>query len=116
MKSLVIASALTLVGSCATTRYSTKIDNLKNGIHLNDSITVMRYANTITANELKTQLYDFASEEFNGREAGKEGQKKAASFLESYYLNQNIPSPINDSIYYQNIPEVLVINPFIITF
>ena len=35
MKSLVIASALTLVGSCATTRYSTKIDNLKNGIHLN---------------------------------------------------------------------------------
>jgi Zn-dependent M28 family amino/carboxypeptidase len=104
MKSLVIASALTLVGSCATTRYSTKIENLKEGIHLNDSVTVMTYANSITADELKTQLYAFSSDDFNGRKAGEEGQKKAAEFLKAYYINQEIASPINDSTYFQTIP------------
>ncbi len=104
MKSLVIISALTLVGSCATTRYSTKIENLKEGIHLNDSTTVMTYANSITAKELKTLLYDFTSEEFNGRATGTKGQKKAANFIRDYYLEQGIASPISDSVYFQNIP------------
>ena len=104
MKSLLIVSALTLVGSCATTRYSTKIENLKEGIQLIDSATVMTYANTITATELKTQLYVFSADDFEGREAGKGGQKKAAEFLKSYYIEQGISSPINDSIYFQNIP------------
>lgn len=105
MKALFVASALTLVGSCATTKYSTKIDNLKNGIQLSDSTIVMTYANTITANELKTHLYTFSSEKFEGRAAGTEGDKKAANFLKTYYQNQNIASPINDSIYFQEIPK-----------
>lgn len=104
MKSLLIISALSLVGSCATTRYSTKIENLKEGIELNDSTVVMTYANTITANELKELLYEFTSEDFGGRKAGTEGQKKAANFLRDYYLEQAILSPINDSSYFQNIP------------
>jgi hypothetical protein len=104
MKSLLIISVLSLVGSCATKRYSTKIENLKEGIHLNDSTTVMTYANTITAEELKVLLYDFTSEDFRGRKAGTEGQKKASNFLKSYYKAQGIHSPINDSVYFQNIP------------
>ena len=105
MKGLVIASALTLVGSCATTRYSTKIENIKNNIQLADSVTVMRYANTITAKELKTHLYTYASNAFEGRKTGEPGQKKAAHFLKTYYQSQNIPSPIKDSIYYQSISK-----------
>ncbi|WP_048331291.1 M28 family peptidase [Bizionia psychrotolerans] len=105
MKGLVIVSALTLVGSCATTRYSTKIENLKNNIQLTDSATVMHYANTITASELKTQLYAYASDEFEGRKTGEPGQKKAAEFLKSYYQSQDILSPIADSVYFQNISK-----------
>tara|TARA_R110002012_G_scaffold242788_1_gene417245 strand:- start:71594 stop:72631 length:1038 start_codon:yes stop_codon:yes gene_type:complete len=105
MKGLFIASALTLVGSCATTRYSTKIDNLKKNIQLTDSATVMHYANTITANELKTHLYTYASDNFEGRKTGELGQKKAAKFLENYYKSEGILSPINDSIYFQSISK-----------
>ena len=105
MKVLVFVSALTLVGSCATTKYSTKIENLKNNIQLTDSSVVMTYANTITAEELKTHLYTFSSDDFEGREVGKAGQIKAANFLKTYYQSEGIQSPISDSIYFQKVPE-----------
>ncbi|MFC5194873.1 M28 family peptidase [Bizionia hallyeonensis] len=108
MKGFVIASALTLVGSCATTRYSTKIENIKNNIQLTDSATVMRFANTITANELKTHLIAYASNDFQGRKTGELGQKKAANFLKEYYQSQNIYSPIKDSLYYQEISKAFL--------
>ena len=53
MKTL-IASALLLVGSCATLRHSEKIDNLKDSIHYNDKDIVEKYLNTINTNETKT--------------------------------------------------------------
>lgn len=65
----------------------------------------MKYANTITSEELKTHLYKFSSDEFEGREVGEPGQKLAAQFLKSYYQNQAIASPYGDSIYYQTIPK-----------
>ena len=37
------------------------------------------YANTITASEMKTDLYIYASDEFEGRFTGKKGQKKLLS-------------------------------------
>lgn len=40
-------------------------------------VTPVTYANTITEGELKEMLYTFASDEFEGRDTGKEGQKKA---------------------------------------
>ncbi|TYB74317.1 M28 family peptidase [Bizionia myxarmorum] len=105
MKGLFIASALALVGSCANTRYSTKIENIKNNIQLSDSTTVMRYAQTITSSELKTHLYAFASEDFQGRKTGELGQKKASDFIKNFYISQGITSPINDSLYFQTIPK-----------
>lgn len=105
MKVTLIASILTLVGSCSTPKYSTKITDLKNSIKLTDSSLVMTYAKTITAEELKTYLYEFASEEFRGRGTGEAGQKKAAAYLTDYYKSNHIKSPINDSIYYQIVPK-----------
>ncbi|WP_250432401.1 M28 family peptidase [Hanstruepera flava] len=104
MKVFIIAASFCIVGSCATTKYSTKIENLKNGIHLQDSSLVMRYANTITTNDLKTNLYGFTSEAFEGREAGSKGQKLAAEFLKNYYVNLNMKSPLGDTLYFQHIP------------
>ena len=102
MKVFLIASFLSLVGSCATEKYSTKIQNLKDNIKISDTTTI---ANTITSTELKNLLYTYASKEFEGRGTGEEGQKKAANFLKTYYLSQNISSPINDSVYFQTIPK-----------
>jgi len=105
MKTFIVATIFSLVGSCATSKYSTKIENLNNNIKISDSTTILKYANTITVPELSKHLYRYASEEFEGRGTGELGQKKAAEFLKNYYLSQDILSPINDSIYFQIIPK-----------
>lgn len=105
MKAFLIASILTLIGSCATQKYSDKIDILKNGIHIKDSTAILEFSQTITAPELKVHLEFLANKELYGRETGEAGQKQASEFLKSYYQSLNIPSPMEDSIYFQRIPK-----------
>jgi len=63
------------------------------------------YANTITAAEMKTDLYIYASDEFEGRDTGEPGQKKAVEFLKKEYQKMGIPSAYGGTEnYYQNIP------------
>ena len=45
-----------------------------------DSIA-LRYANTITLEELHDHLVILSSDSFMGRDTGKEGQKMAAAYL-----------------------------------
>lgn len=110
MKIALIASALTLVGSCATTKYTTQIQNLKDSIQLVDSALVVKYSNTITLDELRDHLYKFSSDSFEGRATGELGQKLAAEFLKSYYQHEDINSPYGDSTYYQAIPKSFLPN------
>jgi hypothetical protein len=110
MKISLIVSVFTLVGSCATTRYTTQIQNLKDSIQLVDSALVVKYANTITPNELSKNLYTISSDAFEGRETGELGQKLAAQFLKTYYQNEHIESPLADSKYYQTIPKSFLPN------
>ncbi|ALJ03706.1 peptidase M28 [Pseudalgibacter alginicilyticus] len=63
------------------------------------------YAKTITVSELKEALYIYASDDFEGRKTGEPGQKKAIEFIKKHYQNNNIPSPISDGDYFQEIPE-----------
>jgi len=63
------------------------------------------YANTITASELKEKLYIYASDEFEGRETGQPGQKKAVEYLKRQYISYGIPSPLGDDDYFQEIPK-----------
>ncbi len=76
------------------------------GTHQKDTqnADVMDYANTITTSELKDHLYIFASDEFEGRDTGEPGQKKAAEYLKNEYQELNIPSPLGENNYYQGIP------------
>lgn len=104
MKTFCILFAFTLVGTCASPKYTTRIKNLKKNIKLVDSTLVTNYANTITAKELSTHLYTFSSDSFLGREVGEAGQKKAAEFLKNYYQQEQIKSPYGNSNYYQTIP------------
>jgi len=62
------------------------------------------YANTITAAEMKTDLYIYASDEFEGRDTGESGQKKAVDFLKKEYQKMGIPSAYGTDNYFQHIP------------
>ena len=108
MKSLLIASAFVIVGSCAEIKYSTKIENLEKSIEITDSTLIKEYSNSITGEDLKSRLTIFASEEFQGRGTGEEGQKKASDYLRNFYKTRDILPPINDSTYYQTIPAAFL--------
>ncbi len=64
------------------------------------------YANTITAQELQDHLYTYASDDFEGRETGTEGQKKAIDYLKKDYVAHAIPAAKNDGDYFQKVPLV----------
>ncbi|WP_406684033.1 M28 family metallopeptidase [Seonamhaeicola sp. MEBiC1930] len=104
MKTVFMLMVLTIVGTCATPKYTTKIQNLKDSILLVDSAEVVKYSNTIKSTELKTHLYILSSDEFEGRETGKAGHKKATQFLKSYYQNEKIESAYGGNNYFQTIP------------
>ncbi|MBC3759596.1 M28 family peptidase [Hyunsoonleella sp. SJ7] len=105
MKTFGILFLLSLVGTCASPRYSERVENIKNNITVIDSAEVERYSETITADELKRLLYSFASEEFQGRKTGEPGQRQASEFLKSYYIDQGIKSPFGGDNYFQGISK-----------
>jgi len=69
-----------------------------------ETASALTYANTITAAEMKTDLYIYASDEFEGRFTGKKGQKKAVEYLKKEYQKMGIPSAYGNDNYFQNIP------------
>ncbi|WP_339712688.1 M28 family peptidase [uncultured Kriegella sp.] len=62
------------------------------------------YAESITEAELKEHLYTYASDEFEGRETGQPGQKKAVEYLKAYYQKLGIPAAKKDGDYFQEVP------------
>ena len=62
------------------------------------------YAQTITEDELKEHLYIYASDEFEGRETGEPGQKKAVEYIRSYYQDLDVAAAKEDGDYFQNVP------------
>ena len=70
----------------------------------NETLNRVDYANTITANDLKTHLYIYAGDGMQGRMTGTNGQKMAAEYLRNFYQDQEIDAPIEENNYYQNIP------------
>ncbi|WP_088341023.1 M28 family peptidase [Robiginitalea sediminis] len=67
-----------------------------------DDATV--FAETITEGELKEHLYIYASDEFEGRETGTEGQKKAVAYLTAAYKEMAIAPARNTQEYLQKVP------------
>ncbi|MBO0323405.1 M28 family peptidase [Muricauda sp. CAU 1633] len=62
------------------------------------------YAQTITQEELKEHLFTYASDEFEGRETGEPGQKKAVEYLREQYKALGIPAAKPDGDYFQKVP------------
>ncbi len=51
----------------------------------------LRYAGTITEAELKEHLTTLASDTYQGRDTGKEGQKLAAAYLKDQFVKSGVP-------------------------
>ena len=60
-----------------------------------------KFAKTITADELKEHLYIYASDEFEGRNTGAKGQKKAVEYLRNFYIKNKIKPGDPDKDYFQ---------------
>lgn len=62
------------------------------------------FAQTITQQELKDHLFTYASDDFEGRETGTPGQKKAVDYLKSQYISMGISAAKEDGDYFQKVP------------
>lgn len=114
MRSLLVFWGVVVLTACGTARQPKELEGAKEVSLVKEipSTTIIpiseaeiRYAMTITAAELKAHLYTFASDDFEGRDTGEPGQKKAAAYLKNQYETLGIPSPIAAGDYFQEIPE-----------
>ena len=88
---IILISTVLYLSSCALP-YKIKKDK-----------TVISYANTITAEELKTHLTVLASDKYEGRETGKKGQRMTAEYLKNEFIKLGL-KPGNNGSYFQNFP------------
>lgn len=71
---------------------------------------VVAYGNSITQEELKDHLFTYASDEFEGRDTGKDGEKKATEYLKKEYEALGI-APVQEGNYFQTIPLNMIKSP-----
>ncbi len=64
--------------------------------------------NSITADELKKNLYVIAADEMEGRQTGSAGQKKAGNYMVNYYKERGIGFPQALGSYYQPVPATFL--------
>lgn len=57
----------------------------------------IKYANTITSDDLEKHLTILASDEYEGRETGKKGQKMAAKYIAKHFEKLGLKGPVNGS-------------------
>lgn len=88
-----------IISTCGTSKNKTATTKA--------TIDPTKYAKTITEADLKTSLYIYAGDDFQGRETGKEGQKMAVNFLKEHYIKDGIPAAKSDGNYFQNVPLVI---------
>ncbi len=95
-KSISILCLMVILTACK----GGKINNTKSSVPANPA----DYAKTITQEELKTLLYKYASDEFEGRNTGEKGQKMAVEYLKSQYKRMGIGTPYSGDDYFQEVP------------
>jgi len=97
-KSLLIIVGLTI--SCSSGQKT--VDDISTVKH--NLANPVPYAQTITQDELKEHLYIYASDEFEGRDTGSPGQKKAVEYLKSQYEKLEVPAAKANGDYFQEVP------------
>ncbi|MBW3468990.1 M28 family peptidase [Arthrospiribacter ruber] len=61
--------------------------------------TAVKYASTITAEDLEEYLTFLASDEMEGRDTGEKGQKMAAEYLANFYEGLGLKGPVDGSYF-----------------
>ncbi|MEZ4887346.1 MAG: M28 family peptidase [Chitinophagales bacterium] len=79
-------------------------DNQQNTEELDE--LSMKYAATITAEDMKKHLTILASDEYGGRGTGEEGQQKAAKYITEYYQKWSLPTIGKGNGYYHPVPLI----------
>ena len=90
--------ALALAVGCNSTQ---KTAGTKTKGKLADPVS---FASSITQDDLKTHLYKYASDEFQGRETGKPGQKLAIEYIKAHYQKLGIKAAKGNNDYFQDVP------------
>jgi hypothetical protein len=93
--------ALGLAAACNTSQ-KTVTETPPNPTNIAADPTI--YAQTITEEELKEHLYVYASDEYEGRETGEPGQKKAVEYLKSAYKAMEVSPADKNGSYLQEVP------------
>jgi hypothetical protein len=99
MKNKLLFLFALILFSCNTTK---KIATTSSTTSSNKVIT--KYINTISPENLKTNLTIIASDEMQGRETGSEGQKAAGKYMIEQYKKAGITYPKGAESFYQPIP------------
>lgn len=113
MKLLYITPLLILLSCTAKKNIvstSTKVDKPTNVKTIKKDELAVKYANTITANELKEHLYILASDKYKGRETGKEGQRMAAEYISNEFKKDGV-KPGNNGSYFQDFDLIELLTP-----
>ena len=76
----------------------------KKEIQINRDEVAIKYAARITASDLEDHLKVLASDEYEGRETGMAGQKKAATYIQKYYESIGVSGGMKDGSYQQSFP------------
>ncbi len=71
----------------------------------NDSL-VVKYAKTVTKEDLKKHLVILASDEYEGRETGMKGQRMAAEYIQTQFQSTGLKAVVNGG-YQQEFPIVI---------
>ncbi len=104
MKKLLYIASATVLVACGSSKEPANTDN-------NNTVDyAAKYAKTITAKDLGKHLFIYASDEFEGRNTGEPGQKKAVNYLKNFYVNQGIASPLGGDDYFQEVPSEYLSN------
>lgn len=100
MKKILSIAGLLFFTTCGAYQDSYKAK--KEDPNIDHSVT---FAETITAKDLGKHLFVYASDEYEGRDTGEPGQKKAVEYLKNFYVNEGISSPLGGDDYFQEVPE-----------
>lgn len=97
MKKLLLSASLLAFIACSTSKSAT------NDTDVNVDYAA-KFAASITDKDLAKHLFIYAGDEFEGRNTGEPGQKKAAEYLKNFYVQQGIASPLGGDDYFQPVP------------
>lgn len=76
------------------------------------SVKPTKYLKSISADELKTNLYVIASDDMEGRNTGEPGQKKAGKYLITQYEKMGVSYPKGAKDFYQKVPSEFMSKSF----